>query len=108
MSQVGPIRKNVLEIMGLSFVPIKDITSIFDELLDDLDEAVMEFATYIETFYIRGRPALGRRRAVPPMFHPELWNVYQLVLDGRRGISNYVEGFHSKLGKVTAAHRSSI
>ncbi|PSN40286.1 hypothetical protein C0J52_22092 [Blattella germanica] len=76
--------------------------------MDDLDELVVEFATYMETVYIRGRPGRGRRRATPPLFTPDIWNVYQLVLDGRQRTNNSVEGFHSKLGKVVVAHHANI
>ncbi|PSN38021.1 hypothetical protein C0J52_24135 [Blattella germanica] len=86
----------------------EDLLHTFDELMDDLDELVVEFATYMETVYIRGRPGRGRRRATPPLFTPDIWNVYQLVLDGRQRTNNSVEGFHSKLGKVVVAHHANI
>ncbi|PSN39509.1 hypothetical protein C0J52_21142 [Blattella germanica] len=102
------VRNNLLELLGLPFVPIEDLLHTFDELMDDLDELVVEFATYMETVYIRGRPGRGRRRATPPLFTPDIWNVYQLVLDGRQRTNNSVEGFHSKLGKVVVAHHANI
>lgn len=102
------IREQLLELMALSFVPLDDVAPVFDMLMDDLHESVVDFASYIEATYIRGRPARGRRRATPPLFPPALWNSHDLVLGGHARTNNVVEGFHAKFNQMVHTHHANI
>ncbi|XP_072157114.1 LOW QUALITY PROTEIN: uncharacterized protein [Bemisia tabaci] len=62
----------------------------------------------VDHTYVRGKPARGRRRAVPPLFPPETWNVYNLVLADRIRTNNAVEGFHSKFNQIVGTHHANI
>jgi hypothetical protein len=44
-----------------------------------------DLATYIDTNYVRGHPARGRKRVVPQQFGPNVWNLYEMVLYRSQG-----------------------
>nr|XP_018904398.1 PREDICTED: uncharacterized protein LOC109035279 [Bemisia tabaci] len=102
------LRRNLLELMALPFIPPADLVETFIFLYEEIDDALIEFATYVDHTYVRGKPARGRRRAVPPLFPPETWNVYNLVLADRIRTNNAVEGFHSKFNQIVGTHHANI
>jgi len=51
--------------MSLPFIPLDDLQKCFDNLMDNLYESIVDFATYMESTYNRGGPGNGRRQAVP-------------------------------------------
>lgn len=102
------IRNNLLELISLPFIPFEDLQEIFNNLMDNLNESVVDFSTYIESTYIREQPVCGRRQVVPPKFPSEMCNAYELVLCQRQRTNNIVEGIHSKLRKVLLTHHSNI
>ena len=75
--------------MALPFIPLQDVQEVWELLYDNMQEEIIELASYVETTYVTGRPARGRRRAVPPRFAPETWNVYELVINGRQRTSSF-------------------
>ena len=58
--------RQIQEQLTLPFLPIEDLENTFTILYDGINEDLIEFAEYIEIFYVRGRSDRGRRRAVPP------------------------------------------
>ena len=86
------IRKDIRKLLALPFIPLHDLEETFDNLLDTIHDDVQDVATYMETTYIRDRPARGRRRAIPPRFVPQIWNMYDLILNGIQRTNRYVEG----------------
>lgn len=102
------IRNDIQRLMGLPFIPLDNIEEVFDYLLEISHDDVQDLMTYFETTYLRGRPARGRRRAVPPRFPPQLWNVYERVLNRADRTNNFVEGWHSKFQKMIVTHHATI
>nr|XP_018908476.1 PREDICTED: uncharacterized protein LOC109038019 [Bemisia tabaci] len=102
------IRKHLLELMALPFIPEEDLVATFDSLVEEIHEDVLEFAEYIERTYVRGRRGRGRRRAVPPLFPPRVWNCYTLVLEDRHRTNNVVEGFHSKFNRLVGTYHANV
>jgi len=69
-----------LRLLGLPFVPLADVQDVFDDLLendDDMPGDLVPIYESIETTYITGIRARGRRRAVPP---PAVWNACEADL----------------------------
>ena len=70
------VRAEIKHLLGLPFVPLEDITEVFEEMSqDDLSAEVAAVYEMIDVTYVSGRPARGRRRALPPRFPSEIWNV---------------------------------
>ena len=73
----------------IAYVPPQDVEESFTLLNDQLnlleDDDVLtkmeDLSDYLKETYISGRPAGGRRRAVPPRFSPNSWNVYGRTLN---------------------------
>lgn len=102
------IRSGVQELMALPFVPIDDVEEVFDIVYNELHDDVIPLAEYLKATYVRGRPARGRRRAVPPRFSPPKWNVYDCVRTGGHRTNNVVEGWHSRFQKLIFTHHASV
>lgn len=66
----------------------------------------MEFA--FQQNYVRGQRARGRRRAVPPRFPPQLWNVRQATLDDDAVTNNNQEGWHNRFQTIIGRHHPSF
>jgi hypothetical protein len=102
------VRRDVQRLMALPFVPVADVEDTFDSIVEECDDRVLNFATTLETNYIRGHRNLRRRRAVPPQFPPQLWNVYQQAVDNLARTTNVVEGWHSKQQKMIVVHHANV
>jgi len=102
----SPIRKQLVALMALPFIPLDEVVEVFETITEDMDAHLDEFISYMESTYVLG--PLRRRRRVPPRFPPELWNVYQLTLDGFQRTNNAVEGWHNRLDKICVVHHASL
>ncbi|KAJ4445948.1 hypothetical protein ANN_12634 [Periplaneta americana] len=80
----------------------------FDSPIDKIEPDIMDLALYMERTYIRGSPARGRRRAMPPRFAAEIWNTYNQVLVGQHRTTNIVEGWHNRFQKHIVTHHASV
>ena len=60
------IREQILHIFGLPFLPQEDVKEVFDGLIEDenLSEPVLRLYETVDTTYVNGRRARGRRRAI--------------------------------------------
>ncbi|KAJ4449591.1 hypothetical protein ANN_00994 [Periplaneta americana] len=74
------VRIDIRKLMSIPFIPLDHIVNIFYEVSDGVEESVLDLSLYIERTFVRGIPARGRRREVPPRFPPHVWNVYNLYL----------------------------
>ncbi len=76
-------------LLALAFVPMEDLSRrIFDLLESKVDEDLMSVLEYFEEYYITGRAARGRRRAVPPQYSHVLWNQYTAALEDDHKTNN--------------------
>lgn len=50
--------------------------------IDKLIETSCVDSKYFGNTYLRGKPARGRRKAVPPRYIPQMWNQYDATLQG--------------------------
>ncbi len=85
-----------------------DLEDTFDTIVEECDDRVLSVTNGLEATYIRGHRNLRRRRAVPPQFPPELWNVYEQATENVARTTNVVEGWHSKFQKMLVVHHANI
>ena len=76
------IRDAAHMLCALAFVPVDHVVEHFDSLLQQVPEEFLPVADYFEENYVRSIKARGRRRAVPPRYHPKLWNQYDKFCNG--------------------------
>ena len=83
----------IKSLQALAFVPLQDVSDTFEQLVSSLDEEtdiiLGDFLTYFEATWI-GNVQRGRRRL--PVFHQELWNVHERVLQDLPRTNNSIEG----------------
>lgn len=101
-------RELVQKLLTLPFIPVTDIHVVFDDIItnipefdDEIEEQVFDLINYIEVTYVRGRAARGRRAATNPRFGPEIWSVYDLVLNKFQRSNNSVEGWNSRFMRLS-------
>jgi len=99
----GPIRKQLVALMALPFIPLDDVVEVYENMTADMDE---RFVSYMESTYVL--EAMRRRRRAPPRFPPELRNVYELTLAGFQRTNNAVEGWHNRLEKICVVHHALL
>lgn len=51
--------------MSLPFIPLDNLQTFFDSLMDNSNESIVDFATYMESTYNRGEPGRDKRQTVP-------------------------------------------
>ena len=102
------VRHDVQRLLALPFVPLPDLEQAFDAVMDEVDDRVLAVATHLETRNLRGQRPLRRRRAVPPMFPPNLWNVHDQAVQNKARTTNVVEGWHSKFQKLLVVHHANV
>lgn len=82
---------NIRLILSLPFIPIEDIEAAFQEIANsdffmeneasEYNDSIQNFLNYVESTYIGRFDRRGIRK--PGMFPIELWNVYNLTLEGK-------------------------
>lgn len=72
----------------------------------DHNDAVQNLINYFEATYIGRTDRAGIRR--PPMFPKELWNVYDITLQGLPRTNNHIEGWHNALRKFVGQSHPNI
>lgn len=102
------IKESVSYLQTLPFVPLDDLTTVFDYLYNEIEGKVVPLWQYLEYNYIRGKAARGRRAAVSAQFPPPLWNVVEATLNGFARTNNYVEGWHNKLAHLLIIPHANI
>ena len=102
------IREAARCMCALAFVPPQDVADIFDKFYDQVPEDFLPIADYFEINYIRGKRAVGRRRAVVVRCHPSLWNQYNAVLQRTAHTNNASEGWHNKFQIVVGKSHPSM
>jgi len=102
----SPIRKQAIALFALPFIPLEEIVEVFENITEGMDPRLDALISYIDSTYVQG--PLRRRRRVPPRFPPQVWNVYDLVLNGDERTNNAVEGWHNHLQKMMVVHHGSL
>ena len=92
----------------LAFVPLDDVTTAFDELINsqDFDIRMQPVVDYFEEVWIGRQSASGFRQE--PMFAISLWNVYERTKNHAGRTNNSVEGWHRRFNSLLQCSRPSI
>lgn len=102
--QDDSIRNYTHMMLSLAYVPSADVPRVFQELRNDSPDELKDLLEYFDTYYVRGIPARGRRRAVQPRFPPNIWNQYDAAVANSHKTNNISEGWHNRfrtlVGKV--------
>lgn len=100
------LRLDFHSIIGLAFVPAKDIPGGFDELSSAVDDRLDPVLLHMEENYVRGR-RIGKKSR-PPLFPPPLWSCYERTIAGEPRTTNPAEGYHHKLNTFVRRKHPSI
>ncbi|XP_043473262.1 uncharacterized protein LOC122505604 [Leptopilina heterotoma] len=84
--------KNYTHMMlGLAFVPPDRVKTVFQLLAEKAPEELLPVLDYFNENYITGRPARGRRRAIPPRYQVHTWNQHKTTMEGSHRTNNNSE-----------------
>ena len=100
---------------ALAFVPTARVAIHYDELKEELREALTPVADYFEHTYIRVRRLMRARENLrfcvitgPPRYPTAIWNQYEAVLNDIARTNNMSEGWHNKFQMVVGKHHPSM
>jgi hypothetical protein len=111
--------------LSLAFVPLRDVTNVFNELRDICPDEMRPMIEYFETNYIRGKAPQapqtrnrgrgvtgrgGTRPAVPRLarFPPDLWNHYDAASNKQHRTNNCAEGWHNRFRLIVGKHHPDL
>ncbi|KAK4879731.1 hypothetical protein RN001_007877 [Aquatica leii] len=83
-------------ITSLAFVPIDDLDTAIDELANVLPLELQPILQWFEDAYV-GRPNRRGNGRRPAIFPPEVWSVYDRVLNDVDRTNNHAEAAHRRL-----------
>lgn len=81
-------------IISLAFVPPESLENAFEELSNEIPDALQPVLNWFEDTYIGRRIRQGHRAAIYPN---AIWTVYQRTLDGLDRTNNHAEAAHRRL-----------
>lgn len=93
---------------ALAFVPISDVECYLLALKNAAPEEMSDWVEYFDRTYVTGKPAAGRRRAVPPRYRPHLWNQHDAVKEGLAKTNNVSEGWHNRFHVLMGKNHPDI
>ena len=99
------VRIYVKMILALSFVPVADVPTTFDDLVDRCPLALASLLDYWEDTYI-GRQRRGRR--ANPRFSLQIWNVHDRVVVNLPRTNNSVEAWHRSFQQTVDGDHPSV
>lgn len=102
------IRDYVHMIIALAFVPVESVEQCFLQIQNEIPADLLPVSQYFDETYVRGIPARGRRRRLPPRYSPTLWNQYNSVLSQTARTNNISEGYHNRLQVVIGKNHPSL
>ena len=102
------VRRFVHMMLALAFVPQDEVANAFELLAAEAPEDLQPVLDYFENTYVSGRPARGRRRAVPPRYIPQLWNHHLSALNKSHRTNNCSEGWHNRFNQLVGKSHPDI
>lgn len=101
-------------LMALPFIPLPDLATVFRNLTQSLEapeeyiEQLQRLYTYAKTTFVSGVSARGRRRAQPPRYAPDTWNVFDATVNGMARTNNFVESWHARFAQLIVTHHANV
>ena len=113
------VRHFVGMVNGLAFLPIADLEEGLLYLYANIpgnDNSIQNFLTYFDEIYCRGKfRAVPQNNAVavmlrrsPPLFPPNLWNVFEATINGDARTNNVCEGWNHSFANMVGHANPSI
>jgi hypothetical protein len=98
------IKLKLKSLAALTFVPVHDVRSVFDELVATFpgEDSYNEVLTYFFSTYIEG--VAGR----DPQFPISIWNHHEAALERSPKTTNCCEGFHNALNSLFHCSHPSV
>lgn len=94
-------------ITSLAFIPTGDLDEAVDRLATELPVDLQPILQWFEDSYV-GRPNRRGNGRRPPIFSPQIWSVYNRVLDGTDRTNNHAEAAHRRLQTELAMDHPTI
>lgn len=95
-------------LLALAFVPEADVRASFRALRRECPPDLRGLYDRFNEYFIAGKPARGRREAVPPRYPPALWNQYTTAVNKSHRTNNVSEGWHNRFRLVVGRHHPDI
>ena len=99
---------------SLAFLPVDDLPRAMGFLKDTCPPELEDLLDYFDTTYVSGsykrinRAEKMKLKKIPPLFAPEVWNVFDTTLrDGQR-TNNICEGFNNAFRRLVGQNHPSI
>lgn len=83
-------------VVSLAFVPTADLDEAIDSLAGELPEELQPLLQWFEDYYVGRMNRRGNTRR-PAIFPPELWSLYNRVLNDMDRTNNHAEAAHRRL-----------
>ena len=83
-------------ITALCFVPVSQLDNYIDALSEDLPLELHSLLNWFEDHYV-GRPMRRGNGRRPPLFLPEMWNLYERTVAKSDRTNNHAEAAHRKI-----------
>lgn len=96
------VREDFHALLALAFIPVEDVSHVFDLIKSEVVEELQTVCGYIEENYVLGRQGSS------PAFPPQVWNCYERKLAGMTRTTSTCEAWHNRLNKVVAAHHATF
>ena len=93
-------------IIALAFVPVNDIKTPFNDIVDKIDAKLDFVVAHIHEYNVHGK-TVGRKH-IDPMFPPQVWNCHGRVSKELPRTTNLLEGFHNKLNRLSEASHLNL
>jgi len=100
------IRRDVVTLMALPFIPLDDLEETFNEVTEEMDERLDDIVAHLDVHYVKG--VERRRRRIAPRFGPAIWNTFEAALAGEQRTNNAVEGWHNHLPRIMVVRHAGI
>lgn len=98
-------RMTVKMLLALSFVPVNDVCTAFEHLVEASPAEIMPLVDYWEDTYIGRR---RRNRRGDPRFALAIWNVHNRVAENLPRTNNSVEAWHRAFQQTVDCNHPSV
>ena len=100
------VRTYTRMLIALAFLPVGEVGEAFEDLVEDIPEALIPLSDYFEDTYIGRRNRRGERRA--PRYPVAMWSVRSRQERGLPRTSNQLESWHNAMQGACQGQHPSI
>ncbi|CAI6376617.1 unnamed protein product [Macrosiphum euphorbiae] len=94
-------------VVALTFIPINDIDLAIESLSGYLPDELQPLLDWFEDNYV-GRINRNRRGRRLPLFPPNIWSMYNKVLNGKNRTNNHAEAANRRLNMEMGVNHPSL